>query len=71
MNTTNTMSLIETGARGSFRRHVGRVDSTLKEWAERRQSRRTLAMMDARTLRDIGLSVSDRQYECAKPFWRE
>jgi uncharacterized protein YjiS (DUF1127 family) len=34
------------------------------------RSRRHLAELDDRMLRDIGLSESDRRRECAQPFWR-
>jgi uncharacterized protein YjiS (DUF1127 family) len=42
----------------------------LSAWRWRARTRRQLAMLDANGLKDIGLSVSDRRIECAKPFWR-
>jgi uncharacterized protein YjiS (DUF1127 family) len=39
-------------------------------WRWRARTRRQLALLDARELRDIGLSHCDRWEECNKPFWR-
>ena len=39
-------------------------------WLERRSSRRALADLDERLLRDIGLSSSEAVAESAMPFWR-
>ena len=39
-------------------------------WQDRRRQRLTLARLDDRMLRDIGLSASDVEAEIAKPFWR-
>lgn len=71
MNAMTAATMPDAGAHGTLRRRVGRIDSTLKEWAERREARRDLAAMDTRALRDIGMSHADRRRECAKPFWRE
>lgn len=38
--------------------------------AERSRSRRDLAQMDARLLRDIGLTPSERDRESGKWWWR-
>jgi uncharacterized protein YjiS (DUF1127 family) len=40
-------------------------------WRQRMRDRRALALMDARSLRDIGLTPYDAFYEARKPFWRE
>ena len=42
----------------------------LGRWADRAFQRRQLASMDGRMLNDIGISLSDRDRECRKPFWR-
>jgi uncharacterized protein YjiS (DUF1127 family) len=42
----------------------------LSTWRRRAQQRRELATLDARTLRDLGLSASDVNFEANKPFWR-
>ena len=40
-------------------------------WRRRARERRELANLDARTLRDLGMSRGDIQFEAAKPFWRD
>ena len=42
----------------------------LKEWWRRMQDRRTLATMSEQSLRDIGISGYDAEFEARKPFWR-
>jgi uncharacterized protein YjiS (DUF1127 family) len=42
----------------------------LKEWWRRMQDRRTLATMSEQSLRDIGVSRYDAEFEARKPFWR-
>lgn len=37
----------------------------------RRRDRRELARLDARTLKDIGLTLGDAEMLINKPFWRE
>ena len=39
-------------------------------WRQRARERKELATLDARTLRDLGLSASDVNVEVNKPFWR-
>ena len=38
-------------------------------WRQRVEMRRRLAEMDARSLRDIGISPAAAAYESGKPFW--
>lgn len=38
-------------------------------WRERTAMRRCLARMDARSLRDAGISPAAAAYESGKPFW--
>jgi uncharacterized protein YjiS (DUF1127 family) len=40
-------------------------------WRQRREMRRSLAHMDARSLRDAGISPAAAAYESGKPFWQE
>jgi len=40
------------------------------EWRDRLRSRRELAAMSERELRDIGLTRYDARHEARKPFWR-
>ncbi len=39
-------------------------------WADRARQRQHLAGLDARLLRDIGVSPADARAERAKPFWK-
>jgi uncharacterized protein YjiS (DUF1127 family) len=39
-------------------------------WLERHRSRRALAELDERLLRDIGLSPSEAMAESVLPFWK-
>jgi uncharacterized protein YjiS (DUF1127 family) len=39
-------------------------------WRRRAQERHELANLDHRTVRDLGLSPSEVQFEANKPFWR-
>ena len=47
---------------------IGRIIGT---WRERSRDRRELTLLDARSLRDLGLSVGQVQFEANKPFWRD
>ena len=40
-------------------------------WRERSRQRRELAQLDTRSIRDLGLSPNDVQFEVNKPFWRD
>jgi len=44
---------------------------TLALWRQRREMRRALAQMDARSLRDAGISPAAAAYESGKPFWEK
>ncbi len=50
---------------------VRRAVFVLALWQQRRVMRRDLARMDARSLRDAGISPAAAAFECGKPFWRE
>jgi uncharacterized protein YjiS (DUF1127 family) len=47
-----------------------RLAATLKLWRERSSARRYLAAMDARSLRDAGISPAAAAYESGKTFWQ-
>lgn len=47
-----------------------RLTKLWKVWRERVQARRLLAGMDARSLRDAGISPAAAAYESGKPFWQ-
>lgn len=44
---------------------------TFAVWRERTKARRCLARMDARSLREIGISPAAAAYESGKPFWQK
>jgi uncharacterized protein YjiS (DUF1127 family) len=47
-----------------------RLAAILKLWRERNAARRYLAAMDARSLRDAGISPAAAAYESGKSFWQ-
>ncbi len=47
-----------------------RLLDTLLLWQERESQRRQLMQMDARLLKDIGVSRAQARAEFDKPFWR-
>ena len=47
-----------------------RLAATLRLWRERNAARRYLATMDARSLRDAGISPAAAAYESGKSFWQ-
>jgi len=47
-----------------------RLAMMLKLWSERTAARRNLAAMDARSLRDAGISPAAAAYESGKSFWQ-
>jgi uncharacterized protein YjiS (DUF1127 family) len=47
-----------------------RIALVLAVWRQRREMRRQLALMDARCLRELGISPAAAAYESGKPFWR-
>lgn len=61
------------GAQSNRTRRVSllvRAIDTLFAWQERARSRRVLAGLDDRMLRDIGVSSGAVAEEADKPFWR-
>ena len=46
------------------------VRQFLNEWRRRLRSRREIATLGYCTLRDLGLSAGQMQFEAQKPFWR-
>jgi uncharacterized protein YjiS (DUF1127 family) len=52
------------------RRLLPNLLSRFRGWRERARSRHLLLQLDDRMLRDVGLSRSDVDCECAKHFWR-
>ena len=58
------------GILGAARDAMVRLFDTLAEWQERTMERRHLMKLDARLLRNAGLTKADAAAEYAKPFWR-
>jgi uncharacterized protein YjiS (DUF1127 family) len=42
----------------------------LRTWLERIRARRALARIDARSLREAGISPALAEYEANRPFWQ-
>jgi uncharacterized protein YjiS (DUF1127 family) len=69
----DTKSLFQLrNARGAAapRRLLSNLLSRFRGWRERARSRHLLLQLDDRMLRDVGLSRSDVDRECAKHFWQ-
>ena len=49
---------------------IRKLKSLIITWKVRAQSRKHLAEMDSRLLKDIGLTEADRSQEVVKPFWK-
>lgn len=50
---------------------IGRtIAARLASWQAHRRARRDLALLDTRSLRDLGLSPEHIAYELNQPFWR-
>lgn len=49
---------------------VSAVGQLFATWRRRSRERSELASLDRRTMRDLGISPSDIQFEANKPFWR-
>lgn len=58
------------GRFGGFRRGVGETRAWLLRAWRRYRSRQGIAGLDARMLRDIGVSYAEAEDEANKPFWR-
>lgn len=48
-----------------------RMAAMLILWRGRIEARRYLAGLDARSLRDAGISPAAAAYECGRPFWQK
>ncbi len=55
--------------RPGVRRWLVTATDRLLDWIDRVRSRRQLAALDDRLLRDIGVGRIDAEREAAKPFW--
>lgn len=50
---------------------TARMAAMLVLWRGRIEARRYLAELDARNLRDAGISPAAAAYECGRPFWQK
>jgi uncharacterized protein YjiS (DUF1127 family) len=50
--------------------NVAPLFALMREWARRTRSRRDISRLDECTIRDLGLTPSQLQFEARKPFWR-
>ena len=57
------------GPRGMIAAPLGFLSRLLTVWQSRAETRRQLAGLDARLLRDIGLHEDEVRQEINKPFW--
>ena len=64
------ISIIHAPTRIPFAGPLTAAADVLKVWHQRARARRELSNLDARTLRDIGVSVGEVEFEMNKPFWR-
>ncbi|MDB5489222.1 MAG: hypothetical protein JWQ58_2937 [Reyranella sp.] len=48
-----------------------RLATLIAMWRGRIEARRYLAGLDARSLREAGISPAAAAYECGKPFWKK
>jgi uncharacterized protein YjiS (DUF1127 family) len=49
---------------------VAKLGRILNEWRSRARGRREIAKLDHHAARDLGISLSQLQFEAQKPFWR-
>jgi uncharacterized protein YjiS (DUF1127 family) len=54
----------------ALRAVLGRAVVKVLVWHDRVKSRRTLAMLDDRMLRDVGIDQATARQESGAPFWR-
>jgi len=67
---TKAMTLWHRIGRDLLRREQGGWIALVNEWRRRAGSRRELAALCDRALRDIGVTRYDVEREASKPFWR-
>ena len=72
MRTSTTVAMREGAAMGrqmAVFAAAARLVRTLLTWQERAQQRHALAQLDARMLKDVGLSWAEVELELSKSFW--
>lgn len=61
----------EAPSQGGLGTIIGGLFDTFYRWQVLARERRTLAEMDPRMLKDIGLNRADVMVEIDKPFWQD
>ena len=56
--------------RGAFHDALARLADVVLSWQDRAAQRAALARMDARILKDIGVTRSEALREARRPFWQ-
>jgi uncharacterized protein YjiS (DUF1127 family) len=67
--TGGTMKLRISTSRSDRLSRWSKVTRHIAEWCIRARSRNELMNLSDRTLRDIGVSRYDAEFEASKPFW--
>ena len=70
IDTKSLFRLRNVRGHGASRRVLPNLLSRFRGWRERARGRHLLLQLDDRMLRDVGLSRSDVDRECAKHFWQ-
>jgi uncharacterized protein YjiS (DUF1127 family) len=65
-----TARRLEASGAAASPRFFSQLVGHLVTWRQRARSRHLLRRLDDRMLRDVGLSRSDVERECAKHFWQ-
>jgi uncharacterized protein YjiS (DUF1127 family) len=69
--TTSSVPTVSLRSREPFARlGLQRAVDAVLLWHDRVKSRRTLAMLDDRMLRDVGIDQATARQESTLPFWR-
>jgi uncharacterized protein YjiS (DUF1127 family) len=70
--TQHLLSLVPAPAQSGQRlvEAVAMLGRLLNEWRGRARGRREIAKLDHHAARDLGISLSQMQFEAQKAFWR-
>ena len=66
----NEFSIYASDPWNPFKRCMAAARQTLRTWAGRARTRRSLRDLSLRMLEDIGVEPGDAMAEANKPFWR-
>jgi uncharacterized protein YjiS (DUF1127 family) len=54
----------------AIQKRLAAIRNAIRRAAERARSRRLLAQLGEREVRDFGISLSEARTEASKPFWK-